>query len=355
MREFAPFLLLFAGIIVLLYLNLARYKKEKARAFLTLKNLRANFLKRSWLAYYVTLVCLIAGWIMLVMTLIYPAESPERASKSLQTSGAKRPNIDEVAFILDVSSSMGAKDSSINASRLARAKEIIESIMENLGGLQVSLTLFGENASCLVPDTLDYLFLRILLDSVELNDNVAPGTNLLAMCEALKKRYVDAPYKKQVLAVLLTDGEDTALTDSSGQNTIVQSMPLQNIRWNIVGLGSVAGSLVPGVTYEGKPVTSSMQKALLAEMARHGRGHFFQESQAPLNEIIDDILADIAASEHEDIVSAAMQNSMQARLGPQPQPLTISLYLLLFGALLFIFATLALPQYETEKQRGLRE
>lgn len=355
MRELAPYLLLLAILLVLLYSQLARYKKRRSAEYVSSKNLPGTVYRRSWLAYYARVVCIVTSWILIVMALMRPAETPEsaasRAMNTLSTGEAAQINIDEIVIVLDVSSSMAVKDSSNGSSRLARSKEIIKSLLDNLGGIQVSLILFGENAINEVPDTLDYLFFRILLDSVGINENVTPGTNLLAMSDQIRKKVVGSPFSKKSLVLLFSDGEDTGFLGlppaelNSAQAALYNKMNLPNTRWDIIGMGSKEGGIVPGVTFEGKAVTSHLYASRLEEMAHSGQGHYYGELELPFTQIVDNILADIAASGQGQVLLGQMA-TREAEASSLNEPLTGDIRFHLIAALLLLFAALALPQHE---------
>lgn len=364
MRDVAPYLLFVALLLVLLYELLAKYKKKRLQSYVNPTNLPQAVHRRNWLAFYVRVVCIVSSWIMLVMALLHPTSGPEaeemRMAKSQEGGAAFRPDVDEIAFVLDVSASMGVKDTSVWSGRLARSKEIIESLLDNLGGIQISLNLFGENTVNEVPDTLDYLFFRILLDSVGINENVAPGTNLLAMSDAIKKKINDSPFNKKVLVVLLTDGEDTGFLDlppsglQAAETALYEKMRLSNARWDVIGVGSTEGGVVPGVTFEGKAVTSRLQDARLEQMAKSGQGHYYAESQVPFTTIVDNILADIAASGQKQALQGPTQGAYpEAASRETNQPLTSDIRFLLIAAILLLFAALALPQHEASNEAAL--
>ncbi len=348
-------ILLLAIVIAFLYYSLALYKKGKMQEYVSEKNLPLHIPKRSYFAFFVRSVSLVCAWVILAICLTRPSDnSPQEVSQAFQHSengsGAGfLPKVDDVAFVLDVSSSMKAKDGSQGGERIARAKEIIESMVEELGGINVSLIAFAGNAVTVVPDTLDYLYFRILMESEGINDVGEAGTNLLAMVDTIKARYVDGPYHKDVRVILLTDGEDTGflgMSDSAKKQaeiTLIEHLAKtvsDRLQWEVIGLGTEAGAEVPDVTYEGKSVTSHMQRALLESLAQAGQGHFYAESEVPLTEICDDLLADVAGSRMDAQNQGKATEDLFA-----PRSSSVSQGLIL-AALLLIFASLALPQYE---------
>lgn len=335
----------FAAAVVMgcLYYSLALYKQRKTADYIREQNMPPTIPKRSYFSFFVRSLCFIAAWLLLALAFTQVADRSVQ-SLTLPKNGREfLPKVDEVAFVLDVSASMGATDTSNASSRFSRAKEIISGVIENLGGINCSLMIFAGNSQTQVPDTLDYLYFRILLDAVGINDAGESGTNLLAMVDAVKAKYVNSPYKKSVCMVLLTDGEDTGFLDlAKGAREQAEAALLDHIaetasnslRWEIIGLGSTKGATVPDVQFNGQPVVSEMKKELLERMAKAAHGHFYAESDTSVTEISDDILADVAGS------NVASQSSSVA---PR-QPLHVVLLIALSA--LLIFFGLILPQYQ---------
>lgn len=336
----------FACIMACLFYLLARYKQKRFATYMLLQNVPQSIAERSYVTFGVRCICLISAWILLALCYYTPLE--QKAPTPLPSPGpqAQLPKVDEIAFVLDVSASMGAKDTSVGTSRMGRAKEMIETMIEDLGGINISLLAFAGDAREIVPDTLDYLYFRILLESVVINETGVGGTNLLAMCDAVKAKYVDTPYNKSVRVVLLTDGEDTGFLDLASQakeqaeNVLLEHIAhtvSDRLEWEVIGLGSTEGAQVPGITFEAKPVISHMQRSLLQQLARKGHGHFYAESDLPLPQICDNIIADVAGGRSQ---------SVQATGNIQASRLAVGSWLLLAAAALLILASIALPEHK---------
>lgn len=341
-------LLLCACLLAFLYYRLACYKKQITSLNISQHNIFQGMPQRSYFSFFVRCVCLIAAWFSLTMCLAKLDEEPQAKFKALPELATQLPKIDEVAFVLDLSASMGANDTSDGASRLDKAKEIISSMIENLGGIHASLIGFAGNTQTIVPDTLDYLYFRILMESEGTSAMKYAGTNLLAMVDAIKDKYVNSPYKKSVRVVLLTDGEDTGFIDmSDASQKQAEAVLLEHvlaaasdtIQWQVVGLGSDAGAVVPGVSYDDRPVISQMKRELLESIAKNGQGHFYAERDVPLIEICDSLLAGIAGS-REDVDHLGQKTSLYA-----PR-VSGEILFLLAAASLFLLAAILLPQYE---------
>jgi hypothetical protein len=351
MNYFNGYLLLFAVFIAIQYYRLGIYKKRTTALYTTQQNIYSSVPQRSYFSFFVRTIFLVVAWVLLAICLTkldsLPVTNSASAPQNTHQTLSELPKIDEMAFVLDLSASMNAKDTSNAESRLAKAKEIISSLIEDLGGINASLIGFTANCQTIVPDTLDYLYFRILMDSAGVNDTGEAGTNLLAMVDAIKAKYVNSTYRKSVRVVLLTDGEDTGflgMDDSSrakAENVLIEHVAAtvsDTLQWEVIGLGSLAGAQVPDVTFESKPVVSCMKSALLQAMAKAGNGHFYAEVDVPVTEICDDLLADIAVSTQSQ---GGKTSSTISSFAPR---ITLELSMLLAFAALLLFASLILPQ-----------
>lgn len=278
--------------LIWLYIRLAKHKKKMSHQLTN----RMSGGERNWAAFTAYTTCLISAWVLLALAMLIPG-SGEKGD--LGKVGQGESPVDEILFLLDTSSSMKAKDTSTGVSRLDRAKEIIESTLENLGGINVQLIAFGQDAAVVIPPTEDYLYFRLLAQSITVNEFTAAGTNFFAVLDMLEKIQTKDPFKKSRMIVLLTDGEDTGLLGlNSNEKQIAIQLLISKVSpdfaWDIVALGTENGGLVPGILYEGSSVTSSMQKELLQSLAQAGAGKFYDEGSLLHLSLIDNILADIA-------------------------------------------------------------
>ena len=169
---------------------------------------------------------------------------------------AAQEEINEVAFVLDVSQSMAVQDGTKDkASRIARAKEIMQQIVEEIGGVNVSLYAFQGDTELVVPPTLDYLYFQFALKNIETGSTSIAGTNFSELLQALKEKIIDAPVQKKVRIVCLTDGEDTSLFGLTGsalqakeehRNQLLEQFQAAGIAWSMIGVGTTTGGAVPG-------------------------------------------------------------------------------------------------------------
>lgn len=335
-------LLLCTPLIALLYFRLAQYKNRMSAEIVPSAAIPKGFFERNWLGFAASITCLICAWALLCTAMLVPGSAavtpePGRAGSIRGGVHGSVYGIDELLFLLDTSASMNAQDTSTGESRLDRAKEIIETILDNLGGINVRLIAFGNDAVAIVPPTEDYLYFRILLDSLGVNEYTEAGTSFLALADCVNKIQERDRFKESRMTLLLTDGEDTGFLDLSGQEKqdaihALVSKISNAMHWDVVGLGSENGALVPGVLYDGKPVISKMHKEFLQEVSRRGGGRFYEESAVSLLSLVDNVLAD----------SAVIGKKESLAFQPQSQQ-TIN-YIPVLAAFFLLLSMLMLPQ-----------
>ena len=325
-------LLLVALLLLILYHRLFLYKTSLQKQFQLIASHTATNPSLFWLRS----CCLVFSWILLACSLMQPAKVE---NKEDQIDTRRISSFNEIAFFLDNSQSMAIQDTATHISRFDRAKEVIESIVENLAGIPISLATFSGTVMNTCPATMDYLFFRLTLQSQLVNDTPIPGTDFSQIASDLQNRYGQNPTRKKTLFILLSDGEDTTLLDlpsderkgayKKAASQIVNAPQSSFTQFNTIGFGSRTGKEVPDILLLGKPVLSSFQPGLMREIALQGRGHFFEEADISVPQIVKEIYVDVIADSSQQ--------------GKRVLYSDMSGYLVI-TALLFLIIALVLPQ-----------
>lgn len=254
----------------------------------------------------------------------------------------------DVIFLVDASASMAVRDTRMGTSRLNYAKEIMDQVISQMDGQNVALYAFTSEVSPIVPPTLDYLFTRMMLKNIKINEGDIAGTDLLVALERIGKKHFSKAKEKQTVLVLLTDGGDTFMQSLAGkerENQIalildkVKVHQDQKINVYTVGLGTKSGETIPDLLYEGQPVVSSLDSDLLTEVSDVGHGKYFFANDYSALEISESILSAVKENsvyvEEEVSPKHLMERSVLEKT-PQNQdiihyyqiPLTLALFLL---------------------------
>lgn len=226
------------------------------------------------------------AWIFLVLALMGPRGNPRYIATEQAVAGAQ----EEITFLVDVSSSMGAFDRGKSATRLGDALQIADDVAGLPFGGKLALIPFTSIASTLVPLSYDRVYFRIALRDIGVDETGVAGTDLVQLFKAL-------PSKEETLGrertyILLTDGEDTLWqTAEDPQARFVEIQEAFNNvggRWIIVGFGGDQPVPLKGVVYREKEVTTRQAKGLLQGLAGSSALYLnaFEESAASTAEKI---------------------------------------------------------------------
>lgn len=325
-------------VLPLLYLSLAAWSFHR-RAIKKLA-LAPNLIARVTTGRRVAaLLLLTLGWIFAVVAVAGPMGRSELSSGGEEShqevtwlegdeAGEEvtvRQRVHEVIFLLDASASMGVNDTRVGLTRLEYAKEIIDETIGRLAGDSVALYAFTSEVTQLVPSTVDYLFLRLLLRRVGINEGDVAGTDFAEALDGVARRHFDPRVEKQRSLVILTDGGDTKLEAAQGEEREQQLRALlgrvpksEKIQTYCVGLGSHGGELIPGVTFGGAPVRSTLDEPFLARVAQEGNGHYYFADDYSALSLADRLVREFEQKgDEEELVAVEVSGSLQANGSPQ--------------------------------------
>ncbi|HND61158.1 MAG TPA: VWA domain-containing protein [Opitutaceae bacterium] len=215
---------------------------------------------RPWLA---------AGLVLLVVALARP-----------QWGRIEEPVFDqarEILIALDLSRSMQAQD--VKPSRLARAKLLIQSLLEKLQGERVGLVTFSGTAFLQCPLSSDYEILREFLPALDPGFLPEGGTNYRAMIETSLDAFGRTGAADRFL-IVLSDGEATE-DDWKGQ---LEELRKKGVRVIGLGVGTTAGAMIPDGSggfvkdERGAVVLSRLENRTLQELAETTHGTYSDAS-----------------------------------------------------------------------------
>lgn len=292
--------LLFLVIPLGLFFWYAWFQRKKMLSILGDSEVLASILlPSSPLSFWNKAVAFCLAWVFLVLTLMgpkgnahYPSGiTPPKTKPGAEITLRKRPH--EIVLLVDASASMQISDTRTGQRRLDNAKEIADEIIRHMQGDNAALYAFTSEPVRLSPSTSDYLFVRLMLRDININESGLPGTNLTNALVKIHERYLSTFSPKRRTVILISDGGDTSIEALAGDvkskaidklAETVQDASTYNYRVFTIGVGSEKGGEVPGVNYQGKPVVSLLQKELLQKISDVGRGQFYLANQlSPLD------------------------------------------------------------------------
>ncbi len=265
--------------IVLLYLN----KRNALRRFAD-KNLIPILIERAEPRLFgVKSLLFLLCVIFLVMSLARP-----KWGEKLQIFKGK--GID-IVIALDASKSMYAQD--IKPSRLARAKQDISYLLENLGTHQVGITAFAGDCYVMCPLTTDIDAAKLFLEIIEPNMIPRPGTNIGRAIEVSSSLFNPKEETHKAL-ILFTDGDNLEGDPMPALDRAIE----QGIKVFTIGIGTPEGAPIPegsngGVVYkkdkEGNIVMTRLADRLLLLIARASGGRFFRTEGPYIEKLIAEL------------------------------------------------------------------
>lgn len=346
------YLMLALPLFLFLYWKLQRERKKALESF-SKSALHNNILhRRARLYTVIKIVLLLLSWMMLTIALMqpivwyYPDEEKvpllekilEWDFDGLSTSvRSKQVQAHEVVVVIDTSASMSVKDAPGGKTRLEYARELSDALIGELNGQMVSLYAFTSELTPLVPATLDYLFTRLILRDVKINEGDVSGTDFQTLLERLRKKYWANESNRLVTLFMISDGDDTAFSKNEVDYQSLKALVDggEHLRVVTVGVGSDLGAVIPEVTYQGGTVTSSLNEKLLQSIAMENF-YFSSSGTDPQNLMkrIVNVIRRVGKPTEETLASEKPFREIQL------------FYLPLILAIIFLGLSIVLPETE---------
>lgn len=232
----------------------------------------------SWPRQYVRLVLATTATIAMALALLGP-----RWGIYFQEAHARHLDL---MICLDVSRSMLAEDAGM--SRLDRAKDDINRLLDRMSGASIGLVAFGGKATLSCPLTDDYEFYRMELDDVGPHTVTVGGTNI-GEAMATSRRAFGPPAARDRAIILMTDGEDHGGTAEDEAKLAFKN----GIEVYAIGIGDDnRGGLIPiekngsqtFLKHDNQQVWSKLDPAKLQAVATAGGGEYHPSGQVTARE-----------------------------------------------------------------------
>ena len=211
-----------------------------------------------------------------------------------------RPGSDLV-ILLDLSSSMNATD--ISPSRLTRARQEIQDLIESNRHSRIGLIGFATQAHIIAPLTEDGNSLLLMLPAISTDLVELKGSRLTEALVRAEQMLAAQPEDSSRHLLLISDG-DFADDD---QFEFVKRLAQQGVYLHVLGMGTGSGGPVPGENntllyhQDGTQVISQLDEAGLKELARVGNG-IYQRADFRDDDTAD-LLDRIGRISHAEVVA----------------------------------------------------
>jgi len=261
-------LLLLIPVLVLLFLAVLRWKKNTSRKIGDEKlvaQLTKSFLPKRYLLRFIILV---TGFGLLVI-------AAANLQSATEVEKINRQGID-VMIALDVSRSMLSQD--VKPSRLEKAKQLANKLMDQLQNDRIGLVIFAGRAYMQMPLTADHSAARLYINNASPEAVPTQGT---VVAEALRiaNTGFNKKDKKYKTVLLITDGEDH---DEKAEK-VAKELAENGVVINTIGVGSTEGSVIinpftgePKRDMQGNVVISKLNEQELMNIAHNANGIYQQ-------------------------------------------------------------------------------
>lgn len=222
----------------------------------------------------------LGGMAFLVLALMDPRWGAE--VEEVRRRGA------EVFLVVDVSRSMLAQDAS--PSRLERARQFAEDVVDALGGDRVGLIEFAGTAALRAPLTLNYGAMRMQLQDLRAISGARGGTALANAIDLAVGSFPPTAATSRAILVL-SDGENLQGGESPVE-AARKAYEQHGVRVYTLGIGDPReGGRIPVnvrdgnqyLMHDGQVVWSRMDERTLREMATAGGGAFIPAETGQVN------------------------------------------------------------------------
>lgn len=198
-------------------------------------------------------------------------------------------------ILLDISQSMNVTD--VPPSRLARARQEIEDLLNQSRGIRIGLIGYASVAHVVSPITEDMGSIHRVLTALDTSLVRLQGSRLSFALDRAEELLAGQPAESVNSLLIITDGD----LDEQGLEPRLKELAAAGIRVHILGVGTPEGDAVPGtgrgnpwiMNRTGQPVISALNEALLQALAKAGNGLYQRADYRETD--TENILAEVKA------------------------------------------------------------
>lgn len=204
----------------------------------------------------------------------------------------------EIMIAFDLSNSMNASstDRENGVSRLARARLLLERLVDRLDNDKVGLVIFAGQSKVQLPLTSDFYTVKMYLNDLDPELMSYQGTDISAAIRMAMNSFSGVEDMHKAI-ILITDSED-----HEGAAVEAARLAAENgIQVDVVGVGTAAGATVPGISYNGEPVRSALNENLAREIAQAGNGIYVNGASSSALSELSTKLDDLGKSEFSTV------------------------------------------------------
>lgn len=214
----------------------------------------------------------------------------------------------EVMVAFDLSNSMYASstDDPSAASRLDRARLLMDKLVDRLQGNKVGMVVFAGSAKTQLPLTTDFGIARLYLSELTPAMMQYQGTSLAEAITMASNGFSEADDVHRAI-ILITDAED----HEGDAIEAAREAAKKGIQLDVIGLGSGSGANIPlgnGQLMQdssGQPVKTALNSELAEQIAKAGEGIFVNGAASNALDLLTKQLDKLQKSEFKNVKYSA--------------------------------------------------
>jgi len=207
-----------------------------------------------------------------------------------------------LTILFDISRSMNVAD--VQPTRLARARQEVEDLLNMNRGIRVGLIGFATVAHVVSPVTEDMKGIRRMLSALDTDLVELQGSRLLYALETAEMLLAGQPADSINSLLIVSDGD----FDEPGLEERLRAFAANDVRVHVLGIGTPEGDAVPGrdglwiSDRTGQPVVSSLNEPLLQSLAQAGNGIYHRADylESDTRKILDEVKAQALPATERD-------------------------------------------------------
>jgi Ca-activated chloride channel family protein len=206
--------------------------------------------------------------------------------------------------LMDISRSMMVAD--VQPTRLARARQEVEDLLNQNRGVRVGLIGFASVAHVVSPITEDMQGIHRVLSALDPSLVRLQGSRLSFALERAQQLLATQPADSVNSLLIITDGD----FEEEGLEQRLKELAATGVRVHILGIGTPEGDAVPGdgpasrwiMNRTGQPVISSLNEAQLQSLAKAGNGIYLRADyrERDTAKILDEVKAKALSTAGQD-------------------------------------------------------
>jgi len=195
--------------------------------------------------------------------------------------------------LVDISQSMNVSD--VKPSRIARARQEVEDLLDRSRGIRVGLIAYASVAHVISPITEDTKAIGRMLTALDTSLVRLQGSRLTFALERAEQILAGQPEESSNSLLIISDGD----FDEEGLESRVRTLAESGVNVHVLGIGTPEGDAVPGLNNprimgrSGKPIISALNEGMLKSLASAGNGNYLRADyrDGDTREILDQVKA----------------------------------------------------------------